>query len=257
MSKLMGHIVAGYPTMDLSRFAAFGIIDSGAAFLEVQFPFSDPNADGVAIQNACNVSIENGFKTNDGFSFIRQLNDFIKLHNYNTKLLIVTYANIIFKYGLKDFVKKAKNVGVWGIIVPDLPIESDEGLAKIAKKQNINVISLIAPHTNANRIKLLDKKSNGFVYVVARAGITGDKTKIDSNLFKWIDFVKKHCKHDIALGFGINSNEQVKALQDRVEIIVAGSYFVNHITTLHKQNLQGKEVQNKMCIHARNLMNWS
>ncbi|TLD81994.1 tryptophan synthase subunit alpha [Helicobacter sp. MIT 05-5293] len=248
--KLMGHIIAGYPDKEASLNAALGICEAGAKYLEIQFPFSDPNADGPIIEQACDQSIQQGFKIKDGFELASYL-----AQNTCTHIIIMTYANIIFHYGVKKFLKNARESKVWGIIVPDLPIENDENLRKLAKKYHINIISLIAPHASISRIHKLSKISDKIVYVVARAGITGDKTPIDKNIFKWIKCVKKHCKKPIALGFGINSNEQVQMLNEQVEIIVAGSYFVKKIGELKNQT--PAMIKQELVAHTRLLMGWN
>lgn len=228
--SLMGHIVGGYPNKDLSIQAALGICEGGASYLEVQFPFSDPSADGPIIEEACNVALKNGFTIDDGFEIVQILS-----HQSNTKILIMTYANIIFSYGVLEFVKKAKICGAKALIVPDLPYESDEKLREIAKSYEIGVIELIAPGADAKRIQKLSKVSKDFVYVVARTGTTGKKTQINEKLFEWLEFVKSHCDKKIALGFGIYSNEQVVALQDIIDIVIAGSYFVKKINSRNPQ----------------------
>ncbi len=256
--QLMGHIIAGYPSFESSLYAALGICQAGASYLEVQFPFSDPNADGSVIEEACNKSIAQGFKVAQGFKLLHTLSQHINQDNKQpTRLIIMTYANLIFHYGIEAFIKEAKKCGVWGIIAPDLPIESDESLRILAKKHHIRIISLIAPKVSISRIKKIAKISDEIVYVVARAGITGEKTHIDKALFEWIRLIQKHCKKPIALGFGINSYEQVAALKDKVDIIVAGSYFVRFISELSTQSqLSPQDYMHKLQAHAQMLMGW-
>lgn len=249
---LMGHIVAGYPNLESSLYSALGICKAGADYLEVQFPFSDPNADGPIIAKACDVSIAQGFKVSQGFELLARIHSQVP-----TKLIIMTYANIIFSYGIKGFLQEAKKSGVWGIIVPDLPPESDENLREFASELQICVLSLIAPKVSERRIKDITAISDKIVYVVARSGITGDKTAIDSMLLEWIDYVKTHCNKPIALGFGINSNEQVRELSCKVEIIVAGSYFVKKISQLAEQHtLQAQHIESELKNHTQALMGW-
>ncbi|MCE3039117.1 tryptophan synthase subunit alpha [Helicobacter anatolicus] len=221
---LMGHIVGGFPTKETSLQAAQGIIEAGAKYLEVQFPFSDPSADGIVIEEACNIALKNGFKIQDGFDIIQELSQ-------KAEILIMTYANIVFRYGVENFVKKAKESGAKGLIIPDLPIYQDEGLRKFAKKFHLYVVELIAPNTTQERIKILSQKSQGeFIYAVARAGITGSKTIISQDLFDYLDRIAKNCDKKIALGFGIQSYKQIQAIKDKIDIVVAGSYFVKQIT---------------------------
>lgn len=256
--KLMGHIIAGYPNMELSLNAALGICYAGASYLEVQFPFSDPNADGVVIEEACDKSIARGFKVSVGFELLSTLSTHLSENGCSTRLIIMTYANVIFHYGIEAFVKEAKKCGVWGIIAPDLPLECDENLRKYAKKYHLAIISLIAPKTPTKRIKKIAKLSDKIVYVVARAGITGEKTQFTQAFFDYITLVRKKCKKPIALGFGINSYEQVKLLEGKVDIIVAGSYFVRLVSELSTQaHLSPQDYRQKLQAHAQKLMGWA
>ncbi|PAF52620.1 tryptophan synthase subunit alpha [Helicobacter sp. 13S00477-4] len=244
--QFMGHIIAGYPNKKQSIEAAMGICEGGADFLEIQFPFSDPNADGPIIENACNIALKNGFEIKDGF----EITNFLSTKYTNTKIIIMTYANIIFTFGIEKFIKKAKLCGVIAIIIPDLTFESDEGLRSIAKNYHIHVIELITPGMPAKRIQKLSKNTScEFVYVVARSGITGEKTCIDEFLFEWIDFVRKNCTKKIALGFGIQNKNQIQALKDKIDIVVAGSYFVKKIASLK----DGKNTLEILKIHTTNL----
>lgn len=256
-TQLMGHIIAGYPNMESSLNAALGICYAGANYLEVQFPFSDPNADGAVIEEACDKSIAQGFKVSSGFALLSTLSSLLKQSKCNTRLIVMTYANVMFHYGIEAFIKEAKKSGAWGIITPDLPIESDEELRKYGKKHHIAIISLIAPKSSTKRIAKVAKISDEIVYVVARAGTTGEKTQLNRDLFDYVNLVRKKCKKPIALGFGINSYEQVKALEGKVDIIVAGSYFVRFINELSKsQELTPQDYMQKLQSHAQNLMGW-
>ncbi|TLD85206.1 tryptophan synthase subunit alpha [Helicobacter sp. MIT 11-5569] len=251
---LMGHIVAGFPNFETSLEAAFGICLGGAKYLEVQFPFSDPNADGITITNACAVALENGFNTDLGFEFITQLQQKLAHSGITTKLLIMTYGNILFCYGIESFLKKAKLCGVYGLIVPDLSWGNDEKLFAKARKMGLENIALIAPQTKPKRIEKLSNASGAFVYVVARNGITGDTTQINESLMQYICVVKAHCQKPIALGFGIQSKEQIDALRGVVPIAIVGSAFVRYIDKICKksENANG-EIANKLCAFTQGL----
>ncbi|MDY4426007.1 MAG: tryptophan synthase subunit alpha [Helicobacter sp.] len=240
--KLMGHIVALFPSFGESLEAALGIARGGAEYLEVQFPFSDPNADGVVIASACEESLKNGFNTDLGFEFLQRLNEAFKQRDIKTKILIMTYGNILFAYGIEKFLKQAKECGVFGLIVPDLSLQNDENLFELSKRFGLENITLIAPCTETKRIEKLDRATGSLIYVVARNGITGDGTSIDSTLLEYIKRVKKHTTKPIALGFGIYSREQIDALRGIVPIVVVGSAFVRMIAQSAEQkvNLQDR-----------------
>ncbi len=233
---LMGHVVAGFPDAKTSIEAAKGICSGGASFLEVQFPFSDPNADGPVIENACYTSIENGFTVEDGFKIVRELSS-----STTTAIIIMTYANIVFKYGVQLFVKKAKECGASALIVPDLPVDYDEGLMHYAIENGMGVILIATPGCDGKRIKDLSDASFGMLYTVARRGTTGNKTDLNAETDEWIQLVKNNSTKPIALGFGIQSKEQTDKLKGVVPIVIAGSYFVTIIAKLKKnENVQSE-----------------
>ena len=224
---LMGHIIAGYPDMKTSYEAALGICEAGADFLEIQFPFSDPFADGPTIEEACYKSIENGFTIEKGFELVKDVSS-----KAETSVLIMTYGNIIYKYGVEKFIKKAKESGAIGLIVPDIPLERDEDLNALCGKHGIVNIILVTPGADAERIKFLSSKGKGFLYTVMRRGITGKKTEMDVGLDEWITLVKENSSLPIAAGFGIQSREQIEYLSGKVDIAIIGSFFVKKIREL-------------------------
>ena len=221
---LMGHIIAGFPDYDISLKAANSICKAGIDFIEVQFPFSDPTADGPTIEEACYKSIENGFTVEKGFRLVENL-----IKSTDVAVLIMTYANIIFKYGIKNFLDRAKDIGVSGIIVPDLLPENDEGLNEYCDKKNIYNILICAPTDSESRIIELSKLGKGFLYTVIRRGITGKKTDITEETINWLKIVRNNSKLPIAAGFGIQSKEQIRFLIGKADIAVVGSYFVKKI----------------------------
>ncbi|CBG39836.1 tryptophan synthase subunit alpha [Helicobacter mustelae] len=237
---LMGHIIGGYPSQAQSIESALGIIEGGAQYLEVQFPFSDPSADGEIIEHACNLALQNGFKVQQGFEIIEALSK-------KAQILIMTYANIIFRYGIEGFLKQAKRSGAKALIIPDLPLHQDEGLRAHAKKMGIFVIELITPNMSDARMKEITQQSNcPYLYAVARLGITGSKTTIDDALERYIARIRKNSNQKIALGFGIQTHEQIEQIKDSVDIIVAGSYFVRQI----KQN----PTKQALYLHTKKLL---
>ncbi|WDL74703.1 tryptophan synthase subunit alpha [Helicobacter winghamensis] len=251
---LMGHIVAGFPNFAQSLDSAVGIAIGGAEYLEVQFPFSDPNADGIAIANACEIALKNGFNTDLGFHFIAELQEKLKTLNCRTKLIIMTYGNILFCYGIKKFLQKAKEVGVWGLIVPDLSLQNDENLFKDSKKLGLQNIALIAPFTTPKRMQELNKASGEILYVIARNGITGDTTIINQNLLDYITLVKTNCTKPIALGFGIQNKEQIQNLRGVVPIVIVGSAFVRYIADLCYNSKDHKTITQSLKNFTQNLL---
>lgn len=238
----MGHIIANFPNYEESLNAALGICEGGADFIEVQFPFSDPTADGPTIESACYTAITNGFNISDGFKLVNEIAD-----KTNTMVIIMTYANIPYKYGIEKFIKKAKESGACGVIIPDIPIENDEGLIKICRENEISVIQIATPGADAERIKNLSENSDPFLYTLARRGITGKKSDINDEAIEWFNLVRKNSKIPIAVGFGIRTNEQIKQLYDYCNIAIIGSHFVNIIKqTLDKKGDLKEALKNEM-----------
>ncbi len=223
--KLMSHLVAGYPTTDLALTAARALVKGGADILEIQLPFSDPSADGPAIQTACTKVLERGYKTIDGLNFISTIhNEFPNLTIY-----LMSYGSLIYTPGIEEFCKKAARAGVKGMIIPDLPFDFDEGLTAACEKNGMVNIPVAAPSMAPERLEKLANAGFPYIYAALRTGITGTNTTIDEAT---LEFLKKVSAGGSKVygGFGISTGEQAKALASSVEAIVAGSVFVRLIT---------------------------
>ena len=223
--KLMSHLVAGYPTDELALTAARALIEGGAYILEIQLPFSDPSADGPAIQGACTEVLGRKYRTADGLKFIAQIHsEFPEVPIY-----LMSYGSLIYTPGVENFCKKAAEAGVKGMIIPDLPFDFDEGLTAACKKNGMINIPVAAPSMSEERLSKMAAAGFPYIYAALRTGITGTDTKIDDGT---ISFLKKVSAGGSKVygGFGISNGEQSKALADSVEAVVAGSVFVRTIT---------------------------
>jgi tryptophan synthase alpha chain len=228
----MGHVIAGYPNYSSSLEAAIGICQAETDFLEVQFPFSDPAADGPVIESACYEAINKGFTVDRGFKLIKDIHKHVK-----TPILIMTYANIIFKYGLKKFIEKAKEADAAGLIIPDLPVENDEGMNELCRAKKIANIMIAAPGASEQRVRQLSAAGSGFLYTVARRGITGEKSVINKDAEEWFKLVRANSKLPLAIGFGIRTYEQIKSLEKYCEIAIVGSHLVEIIKKSYEKGL--------------------
>lgn len=223
--KLMSHLVAGYPTDELSFTAAKALVDGGADILEIQLPFSDPSADGPAIQGACTEVLERHYRTADGLAFIEKLHkEFPQVQIY-----IMSYGSLIYTPGVKAFCKKAASVGVTGMIIPDLPFDFDEGLTAACKENGMINIPVAAPSMSDERLAKLANAGFPYIYAALRTGITGTDTKIDDATLNFLNKVSAGGSK-IYGGFGISNGVQSGALADAVDAVVAGSVFVRIIT---------------------------
>ncbi len=223
--KLMSHLVAGYPTNETALEAASSLVKGGADILEIQLPFSDPSADGPAIQTACTKVLERGYKTKDGLEFIATLHKEFP----QTTIYLMSYGSLVYTPGVDAFCKKASEAGVKGMIIPDLPFDHDEGLTASCKKYGMVNIPVAAPSMSAERLHKLSHAGFPYIYAALRVGITGTDTSIDKDT---LDFLSKVSEggSKIYAGFGISNGNQAKALDNTVEAIVAGSVFVRLIS---------------------------
>lgn len=222
--KLMTHIVAGYPNFEESERIAVAMYESGVSFVEVQIPFSDPIADGPTIMKANEVALRGGVSTRACLEFVERLVAKVKI-----PILIMTYFNIAFSYGLEKFCKEAARVGVYGLIIPDMPIdeEGSEHYIGFCRKYGLHPIQVVSPITPAERLRRIRKVASGFVYCVSTYGTTGARSGLALGLEKYLARVRRHVKVPLAVGFGISTAEQVAALEGKADIAVIGSKIID------------------------------
>lgn len=221
---VMAHLVAGYPTTDIARSAARGLAEGGVSYFEIQFPFSDPSADGKAIQTACAEVLSRGYTLDEGFAFVDELR-----RTYPAiSVFIMTYANLAYRNGIDPFVSRAASAGASGLIVPDLPFDADEGLDAACAKHGMVSVPVAAPSMDGNRIRKLRALGRPYVYAALRAGITGSLTAIDESTVSFLESVTAFGTKGLG-GFGIRSGEQASVLSSHVHAVVAGSVFVDLI----------------------------
>ena len=210
-------------------------ISKYADICELGFPHNTPIADGGQIQTSAYRAIKNGIKINDVFSIVK---DF-KSMKRNKPIILMGYYNLILYYGIEKFVKKCKENGVDGLIIVDLQPEEDEDLIKELKKNEIDLIRLITPTTDEERLKLILKNASGFLYYVSVMGITGQKSADLNELKKSVAFIKKHTNLPVVPGFGIKNSTDVNNICKIADGAVVGSSIIKII----EENLNNK---NKM-----------
>ncbi|MCR4673627.1 MAG: tryptophan synthase subunit alpha [Lachnospiraceae bacterium] len=213
-------ITCGDPSLDVTEQLVYAMEKSGADVIELGIPFSDPTAEGPVIQEANIRALSGGVTTDKIFDMV------VKIRK-NTKIPMVfmTYANVVFSYGIDRFMKKAKEVGMNGLILPDVPFEEKEEFATVARNYDLDFISLIAP-TSHERIKTIAKDAEGFVYCVSSLGVTGVRSEITTDIGAMVSLVKEVSDIPAAVGFGISTPEQARNMAEKSDGVIVGSAIV-------------------------------
>jgi tryptophan synthase alpha chain len=219
----MTHLVAGYPAREADRRVAEALAAGGASFLEVQFPYSDPTADGPAIQEACQVALDAGFRVDYGFSFVRDV-----AAAAGVPVFLMSYAGLVFARGVHRFVAEAAAAGVHAIIVPDLPLERDEGLVAAAGEAGVAVVPVTVATAAPERLEALRAFAPRYLYVALRAGTTGGETVVSEGSRRFLQHAGTVAEHVMG-GFGISSREHVEAITPYCRTAVVGSAIVRRI----------------------------
>jgi tryptophan synthase alpha chain len=218
---LMSHLVLGYPGIEANRQVIAEMVAGGVDLMELQIPFSEPIADGPMIAKANQDALDNGFKVREGLDFIAET---VKTHKI--PFLIMTYYNILMAYGVEKFIKEAARIGVKGLIIPDLPPqEAKEAIAFCQEygQGELDWVQLMTPTSSDARLAEIGKNARGFVYCVARKGVTGKKTDFGDDLAKFIKRCRAATNLPLAVGFGVKSAEDVSQLSSLAEIAVVGT----------------------------------
>lgn len=225
----IGFVTAGDPDLETSREIMVKMAQAGCDLIEIGIPFSDPIAEGPVIQEANLRSLSGGTTTDKVFSLAREVSAEVDI-----PLVFMTYLNVLFKYGYDKFLDNAKKSGISGVIIPDLPFEEKAELQSVAQKYDIDVISLIAP-TSEQRIQMIAKEAQGFVYEVSSLGVTGVRSEIKTDLESITRAVKSATDIPVAIGFGISTPEQAKKYSAVADGVIVGSAIVK-IIAQHGKN---------------------
>ncbi len=215
---LMTHIVLGYPSFEVNREVIKQMVDNGVDCIEMQIPFSEPMADGPVILKANQDSLATGTSVEDCFTFAKEV-----IETYNIPFLFMTYYNIIFKYGEEAFFKHAAEIGIKGFIIPDLPPEMGKEFLRLADQYAIAPILIYSPTSTDARMKELATHARGFIYCVARRGVTGKKSEFDTTFTEYLTRCKDATDLPLAVGFGIQSKDDIDALRGKADMAVIGS----------------------------------
>lgn len=215
---LMTHIVLGYPSFDVNRQVIRQMVENGVDCIEMQIPFSEPMADGPVILKANQDSLAAGTRVEDCIAFAAEM-----VSQHDIPFLFMSYYNIIFKYGEEAFCKQAADGGIQGFIIPDLPPEMGTSFLALADKYELAPILIYAPTSTDERMKELAGHGRGFIYCVARRGVTGKKSEFDQNFDNYLNRCRAATNLPLAVGFGIQSKEDIEALKGKADMAVIGS----------------------------------
>lgn len=213
-------VTCGDPSLDVTEQIVYAMERAGADLIELGIPFSDPTAEGPVIQEANIRALKGNVTTDKIFDLVLKLRKTVKV-----PMVFMTYANVVYSYDSEKFIKKCKEVGIDGLILPDISFEEKDEFDGICKKYDIDLISLIAP-TSHERITRIAKEASGFVYCVSSLGVTGTRTNITTDIGAMVKLVKDSKDIPCAVGFGISTPEQAKAMADKSDGAIVGSAIV-------------------------------
>ena len=213
-------ITCGDPDLATTAETVKEAVRNGADLIELGIPFSDPTAEGPVIQGANIRALKGGVTTDGIFDFVRELRKEVTV-----PMVFMTYANVVFSYGSEKFIAICKEIGMDGLILPDVPFEEKEEFQSICDRYDIDFISLIAP-TSENRIAMIAKEAKGFLYIVSSLGVTGTRTEIKTDLSSIMEVVRRNTDVPCAIGFGISTPEQAKKMAGLSDGAIVGSAII-------------------------------
>ena len=213
-------ITCGDPDLETTAAAVRAAVKNGADLIELGIPFSDPTAEGPIIQGANIRALNGGITTDKIFSFVKELR-----RDVNVPMVFMTYANVVFSYGAEKFISTCRDIEIDGLILPDLPFEEKEEFQPLCKQYGVDLVSLIAP-TSENRIAMIAREAEGFLYIVSSLGVTGTRSEIKTDLAAIVNVVRQNTDIPCAIGFGISTPEQASRMADISDGAIVGSAII-------------------------------
>ncbi|MCH5184130.1 MAG: tryptophan synthase subunit alpha [Oscillospiraceae bacterium] len=236
-------ITCGDPDLETTAETVREAVRNGADLIELGIPFSDPTAEGPVIQGANLRALKGGVTTDQIFSFVEELR-----RDVTIPMVFMTYANVVFSYGTERFLSACATLGMDGLILPDLPFEEKEEFLPLCRQYGVDLISLIAP-TSENRIAMIAKEAEGFLYIVSSLGVTGTRSEIKTDLASIVKVVREHTDLPCAIGFGISTPEQARNMASLSDGAIVGSAIIK---LLEKH---GKDAPNYVGEYVRSMKN--
>ena len=213
-------ITCGDPSLEVTEQLVYAMEEAGANLIELGIPFSDPTAEGPVIQAANIRALSGGVTTDKIFAMVEKIRK-----NTQIPMVFMTYANVVFSYGTERFIKKASELGMDGLILPDLPFEEKEEFHPICAGYGVDLISMVAP-TSEKRIAKIAGEAEGFLYVVSSLGVTGMRSEITTDLTSIVATIRENTRIPCAVGFGISTTQQAAAMAEYADGVIVGSAIV-------------------------------
>jgi tryptophan synthase alpha chain len=218
---LMTHIVIGYPSLETSYKLVESMVNAGSDLIELQIPFSEPIADGPVILKANHLSLANGITVAECLDFAERV-----ALDFHIPFLIMSYYNILFRYGVEKFACEMARREIKGSIVPDLPPEEGSVYIKSLKDNELSPIFIFSPTTGLERMKYISSYASGFIYCVARKGVTGRSTEFSLELARYLKRCREAVNLPLALGFGVKDKNDIDFLRGKADIAVIGTQTI-------------------------------
>ena len=222
-------ITCGDPDLETTAAAVRAMAQNGADLIELGIPFSDPTAEGPVIQAANIRALSGGVDTDKIFDLVRELRK-----DVTVPMVFMTYANVVFSYGADKFISICREIGIDGLILPDIPFEEKEEFSAICHRYDVALISLIAP-TSENRIGMIAGEAEGFIYLVSSLGVTGVRSEITTDLGAIVKVIRQSTDIPCAIGFGISTPEQAKQMAGIADGAIVGSAIVRLLAQYGKE----------------------
>ena len=240
----IGFITSGDPDLETTEKIVYAMDHAGCDLIELGIPFSDPTAEGPVIQEANVRALSNGVTTDNVFEMVNRIRK-----NTNIPMVFMTYANVVYSYGIEKFCQKMVEGNMSGMILPDVPFVEKEDFDTVCKEYGLDLISMIAP-TSHQRIQTIAKEANGFIYCVSSLGVTGVRSKITTDIVAMVDLVREVTDVPVAVGFGISTPEQAKKMASQSDGAIVGSAIIKIIEKYGKDAPQYVEAYVKEMVDA-------
>lgn len=216
-------ITCGDPNLETTKEVVYSAVEAGANLIELGIPFSDPTAEGVTIQGANERALKGGVTTDKIFHMVEEIREKVSI-----PMVFMTYANVLYSYGIEKFAKKCESVGIQGVILPDVPYEEKEEFDSVLFVHGVDLISLIAP-TSEDRITEIASEAKGFIYLVSSLGVTGVRSSITTDIGAICKKIKSVTDVPVGVGFGISTPEQAAKMASTADGAIVGSAIIKII----------------------------